>query len=336
MKSAIFMNGKKFDESIFNDEEAFEKIVKENSKTLFGTKSIYFDIKGRIDSKTFGSAIPDGFLFDFKEEENPDFYLVEVELQKHDFYNHIFPQITKFFAFFKNPASRNNLIEKLFSFIKSNSVLEQEFRQYLGKKEIYKALKDIIENSQNILIVLDDNKLEIEEVSETYTDTWDKIVKVEIVKRYTTNGQTIFTMNPDFEAIAIVEPANKTETSEQKYTENYHLEGVEKEVVDAYESVKKGILFFDPSIKINPQKNYISLRKNKNFAYIEINKKKMNIVVMVPFEGSGRFIKKHKITQLSQSVQDYYNGPCFKVSLENSQNVEEVIDVLKEAYKQQS
>ena len=40
MKSAIFMNGKKFDESIFTIEEAFEKMVKDNSKTLFGAKSL--------------------------------------------------------------------------------------------------------------------------------------------------------------------------------------------------------------------------------------------------------------------------------------------------------
>ena len=52
----------------------------------------------------------------------------------------------------------NNLIEKLFSFIKSNPELEQEFKQHLGKKEIYKALKDIIENSQNILLILDETK----------------------------------------------------------------------------------------------------------------------------------------------------------------------------------
>ena len=187
------------------------------------------------------------------------------------------------------------------------------------------------------MIVLDDNKTEMKEVSETYTDTWDKMVKVEILKRYTTNEQqTIFTMNPDFEAIDIIEPTNETETNQPKYTENYHLENVEKETARAYESVKNGILSFDPGIKINIQKNYISLRKNKNFAYIEIHKKKMNIVIMLSFEGSGRLIKKHKITQLSQRVQEFYNGPCFRVTLENNQNVDEVIDALKEAYKRQS
>ena len=30
-------------------------------------------------------------MFDLKDPDNPEFYLVEVELAKHSFYNHIFP-----------------------------------------------------------------------------------------------------------------------------------------------------------------------------------------------------------------------------------------------------
>ena len=30
------------------------------------------------------------------DKENPEFYIVEVELSKHDFYGHIFPQFTSF------------------------------------------------------------------------------------------------------------------------------------------------------------------------------------------------------------------------------------------------
>lgn len=336
MKSAIFMNGKKFDETEFSLEDAFEKIVKEHFKTLFGTKTIYFDIKSKIDTKSLGSAIPDGFLFDFKDEENPEFYLVEVELQKHDFYKHIFPQITKFFAFFKNSASRNNLIEKLHSYVKLSEGIDKEFKQYLGKKEIYKALKDIVENSQNILLILDENKPELQEVFETYTDTWDKMVKVEILKQYTTEGQTIFTVNPDFEAIGLVElPILEEELEMQRYTENYHLENVDKNVVNAYEKIKIDMLKLDSSIRINPQKYYISLRKNKNFAYIKFSKIKMNIVIMLPFEVGNSIIKNHKIKQLSQGVQDFYGFPCFKVTLDSEENLEEITKTLAEAYKQQ-
>jgi len=336
MKPAICMNGKKFDETEFKSEEEFEKIVKEHFRTLFGAKTIFFDVKSKIDSKSLGSAIPDGFLFDFKDEENPEFYLVEVELQKHDFYKHVFPQITRFFAFFKNAASRNNLVEKLFSFVKSSPELEQEFKRYLGKREIYKALKDIIENSQNILMILDGSKPEMQEVFETYTDTWDKMVKVEILKQYTAEGKTIFTINPDFEEIGFVEPPTEEEVAGERYTESYHLEDVEKDIVTVYEKVKNTMLQLDSSIKINPQKYYVSLRKNKNFAYMLLRKKQIRIIIMLSHETGSNLIKKHKLTQLSASVQKFYNGPCFRVTIENEANLEEVIKALEEAYKQQS
>ncbi|MEM2139213.1 MAG: DUF5655 domain-containing protein [Candidatus Woesearchaeota archaeon] len=335
MKSAIYMDGNRFIETEFTTEEEFEKIVKDNSKTLFGSKTIYFDLKNKIDSKYLGSSIPDGFLFDFKDKENPEFYLVEVELEKHDFYKHIFPQITKFFAFFKNSKSRNNLIDKLFHFVKSNEELEQEFKEHLGKKEIYKAIKDIIENSQNILLIIDENKPELQEVFETYTDTWDKMVKVEILKQYTANKKSIFTLNPDFEDIGFIEPLS-IEESEERYSENFHTEDVEETIASVYEKVKNAVLKIDTNIKVNPQKYYISLRKKKNFAFIIIKKKRMNIVIMLSYETGASLIKKHKLTQLHESVQNFYNGPCFKVTLENEDNLEEVLKALEEAYKQQN
>ena len=329
------MDGNKFTEIIFSEESEFEKVVKRNSKTLFGSKTIYFDLKNKVDTRSLGSSIPDGFLFDFKDKENPEFYIVEVELAKHDFYKHIFPQITKFFAFFKNAASRNNLIEKLFHFIKSNPQLEEEFKQYSGKKEIYKAIKDIIENSQNILIVIDENKPEFQEVMTTYTDTWDKMVKIEILKQYTADNKTIFTLNPDFEDISFIEPSYQEET-EDRYTESFHLDGVEQNIKSIFEKIKENILNIDNEIKVNPQKYYISLRKNRNFAFIEIKKKKLHIVIMLPYERGKELIKKHKLTQLHESVQNFYNGPCFKVTLMNEDNFDEIINTLEEAYKQQN
>ena len=335
MKSAIYMDGDRFIETEFKLEEEFENIVKEHFKTLFGPETIYFDLKNKIDTRTLGSSIPDGFLFDFNDKENPEFYLVEVELEKHDFYNHIFPQITKFFAFFKNSTSRNNLIDKLFHFIKSNPQLEEEFKQYLGKKEIYKALKDIIENSQNILLILDEYKLELQEVLETYTDTWDKMVRVEVLKQYTANNKEIFTLNPDFEDIGFIEPIASEEVAE-KYSEKYHLDGVEQNISSLYEKIKTAMIQLDSAIQINPQKYYISLRKHRNFAFIGIRKKKMNIVVRLPYENGINLIKEHTVKQLAESIQKFYNGPCFQVILQDDSNLTEILRTLEEAYKQQN
>ncbi|MFH8120427.1 MAG: DUF5655 domain-containing protein [Candidatus Aenigmatarchaeota archaeon] len=333
MKTAIFVDGKKFIETEYKSEDDFQRVVRENFKTLFGAKTIFFDIRGRIESKALGATIPDGFLFDFRDEENPEFYLVEVELKEHEFYKHIFPQITRFFAFFKNPASRNDLIERLFSYIKSNPELEQEFKQYLGKKEIYKALKDIIDNSQNILLILDGGMPELDEVLKTYTDTWGKMVRVEIMKQYVSDdGRVVYTLTPDFQEVPFAEPVSAIEEGEV-YTEAYHLEGVDKRIISVYEKVKNAMLKLDPNIKINPQKYYISLRKNRNFAYIKLRKAKMHIVIMLPYESGKNLIRKHKVTMLSQGIQDWYGAPCFQITLENEEDLDEVIHTLEEAYK---
>ncbi len=333
MKSAIYMDGNRFGETQFKTEEEFEKIVKENSKTLFGAKTIYFDIKNRIDSKYLGSTIPDGFLFDFKDKENPEFYLVEVELEKHPFDNHIFPQIKKFFAFFKNPKSRDELIGKLFNFIKSNPKLEIEFKKYLGEKEIYKTLKDVIESSQNILLIIDENKPEFEETSDTITE-WARLVKTEILKQYTANGKVIFALNPDFENIDIVEPLAHEE-SEEKYTENFHIEGINENTQSLYRKIKEEILKIDSNIRINPQKYYISLKDKKNFAYLYLKKKKIKIVIMLPYEIGQKMIKTHKLREFTEGVQRFYGSPSFGMTVENQNDIDEVVKLLEAAYKQQ-
>jgi hypothetical protein len=65
------MDGIRFIETDFKSEEELEKTVIGHSKTFFGDKTIYFDLKNRVDSKSLGASIPDGFLFDFKDAENP-------------------------------------------------------------------------------------------------------------------------------------------------------------------------------------------------------------------------------------------------------------------------
>ena len=57
--------------------------------------------------------------------------MVEIELAKHDFYRHIFPQITKFFGFFKNSKSRSELTDKLFSQIEESHRSDDTIKKIL-------------------------------------------------------------------------------------------------------------------------------------------------------------------------------------------------------------
>lgn len=331
----IFKNGKKYYEYKYNSEEEFERDVVSNYKVLFGGDVIYIDTKRKIEAKTLGRVIPDGFLFDLTEKTEPEFYVVEIELKDHDFYNHIFPQITKFFAFFKNKKSQSELIENMFSIVNTSEELKREFKKYLGEKEIYKFLKDTIEGSQNILLVIDDEKEELPEIMETYTDTWGKIVKKIIFKKFTHDDEVIYYTDPDFREIefAGAESVDKIQPEEIEYSEEYHLEDVNDEIKKAYLELKEGLLKLNSEFKFNPQKYYISVIFKKNIAYFKIKKKKIRLVVMLPEEEVIKIIKKHLVKQLSEGVQRFYNGPCCEVIIENSDNLDEIIQLFDQFIK---
>ena len=333
MKQAVFLNGTNFQLTEFKDEAELEQLLKSNSRTLFGKDTIYFDSKNKIDSKNLGSTIPDGFMLDFSDPDNPEFYVVEAELARHDFNTHIFPQVTKFLAFFNNLASRNNLAETLFQHIKSHKELESEFKRIIKEKEIYKVLRDTIENSQNILIVIDSLKPEIEEVSRTYSE-WDKFVKTEILEKYTSEDKTILILSPEFRELETPEIEDNKENSKQ-YSEAFHTGDIEPQNVILYEKIKQSLKQIDPNIEANPQKYYISFREKRNFVFAEIRRKKIQLVVMLPITEGQSIIRAHKITQLSDSVQKFYNGPCFKVTVESDKDLDEVILLLEKAYNKQ-
>lgn len=339
METVIYKNGQRYFEKQYKLEADFERLVVNNSKTFFGEKTILVDAKKKIDNNSFGGVIPDGFLFDFSDKKNPEFYLVEIELAKHSFFGHIFPQITKFFAFFKNQTSQGKLIEKLYSIFENDDELQQEFKTQIGKKEIFKFLKDTIENSQNILLIIDGEKRELPEITETYADTWGKMVKVAILKEYRTNvnnGNSIFSLSPDFENIENIDiiSENQGEQKEKStYSEQFHVEDINENTLAIYNELKEKLLEKIPTLNFNSQRYYISLRKKRNFAFLKIRKKKIGIIAMLKEEKIREKIKRHEVTTLTESVQKFYNGPCARIEIIDNKNLDEIIDLLVEIQK---
>jgi predicted transport protein len=327
----LFSNGKQYVEYKYDKESDFENEVYQHSRILFGVNSIYINAKKKIETKTLGNTIPDGFLFDLSDKENPEFYLIEVELIKHDFFNHIFPQITKFFGFFKNTVKQSDLVEKIFTIISNDDKLKKEFKQHLDDREIYKFLKDTIENSQNILLVLDGDKAELPEITDTYSDTWGKMVRHLVVKKYISDGDAIFSMHPEFDSLEYVDPEFDSEDESKKtvYSEEYHLDGVTDAIKKIYIQLKTEALAVNPDMMVNPQKYYISFVRNKNFAFFKIRKKKIILVIKLPIAIVQTMIHAHTVKALSESVQRFYNGPCCALIIEDETNLSEITDVLR-------
>jgi predicted transport protein len=333
----LFQNGKSFQEYKYKREDEFEKDIVDSYKLFFGQDSVYIDAKKKIGSEIIGKTIPDGFLFDMSDPENREFYLVEVELASHDFYRHIFPQITKFFAFYRNSKRQKELVEKLFSTINNDQKLKNEFKKYLGKQEIFKFLNDVIDSSQNILLIIDGDKRELPEIMDTYSDTWGKMVKILNVKKYIHRNDNIFTVDPEFETIEYAYqelPSEEEETPSVAYSEEFHLEGVTDNVKEIYANIKQEVLKIDNTYIFNPQKYYISIRKLRNIVFMQIRKKKIRLVIMLPEDEIRARISEHSVRALSDPVQTFYNGPCAAVDLHNLDNIDEVIDLIRTLIEQ--
>lgn len=336
---AIIGDGKRYAEFEFSSEQEFEDDIVAASKELFSDNIVFINPKKKIESKSLGGVIPDGFFFDFGDPTDPQFYIVEVELSSHSFFSHVFPQVTKFFAFFNNTRLQKSLVDKLFSIIDEDKDLRKEFKRFLGKAEIYKFLSDIIETNQNILLIADGAFKELSEIMDTYTDTWGKLVKFLEIRKYVSGKNTVYTINPDFDSIQYVDVSVDVEVTIDEgitYTEEFHLEGVTDDARDIYQRIKEIALEIDGELIFNPQKYYISIRTNRNIAFFIIRKKKVRFIAMLPEDDIRNICKYYTVVSLSQGVQDFYYGPCAAVNvvdLSHEDEIKELLNALVEYHK---
>jgi len=298
MTISVSLNGEIFEQVVYSKESDFEELVAKNAETIFGDKAIYIDAKKKINTSSFGGTIPDGFLVDLSDREDPQFYLVEVELQKHAFFGHIFPQITKFFAFYRDSKQRQKLIDTMFTLFREDAILKDKIRESIGSREIYKFLKDTMDNSQNILIVIDEPKAEFKEIMNTYTDTWGKMVKVQIVNHFQRNNSNILTVEPPFQSIPFedaISPSPDMEPEPSQYTEELHLDGCEANVRDTYSKLKSEFLSVKSTLRFNPVKEYVGVRDIRNIVAIRFYKRKLLLEVFLPENEVNRIVQHHKV-----------------------------------------
>ena len=329
---AIYFNGKTFEKKKYKFESDFEKMIFEKKSLFFGDNTILIDAKTKISGGPLGNTIPDGFLFDFSDSSDIKFYIIEVELSNHSFYRHIFPQITKFFSFLRtgNP-SQIALVEKIYDMISKDEELLKSFSEKIENIELYKFLKDTIENSQDILILIDENISEFTVIKEVYTDTWDKYVKILKIEEYVNGMNSVFSVTPNFRETLFetVETSTQDDGSfgSKKYTEEFHLEDKSDFIKQIYYKIRENLSGFT----FNPQKHYISIRNSKNFVFLILKKKLIHVIVRLQEEEIRKSIKNHEVKSLTDSVQNFYNGPCADIIIREFDHIDEVCNTLQKA-----
>jgi len=144
-------------------EAQLEEMVKEHSEQIFGKDSLYFDIKGKIDSKAGIGSIPDGYALSFYEPSQ--WYVVEVEVSWHSPYKHILPQITRFINGTKNQDSQNEISEWLYKRILENPTTKTFVKKKIDE-EIHHFLSRLISEPPTVVIVVNDMTPELKEACE--------------------------------------------------------------------------------------------------------------------------------------------------------------------------
>ena len=322
---AIYHNKSgKFKECKFIKEDDFEKEIIDNYKLFFGNKTIFIDTKKKMKTR-IGNAIPDGFLFDLTDIKDPAFYIVEVELSKHSFYEHIFPQITKFIGFI-NSQNYDTLITKIWEKVQEDEALKEQFGNI---KELYKFIKDTMANNCNILLVIDDFKPELAEMNSVYQE-WNKLVKQICIKKFKNKEEIMYDVEPEFRDIEDTHPCDDTE--ELVTNEDFHLANKNDIVKSIYSEIKTNLLKTNPVLVFNPQKYYISIKSNTNFAFLKFKKQKIRVVVKMPYEKVKAVIKHNLVQELSESVQNFYfhkTNSCCAIIIKDTTHLAEVLSLLE-------
>lgn len=176
----------------YKDEKELERFVVTNADEVFGKHSIYFDIKERIrsDAKT---RITDGLLLDLNNPNKPMFWIVEIELSKHDPYKEIEVQINGFIRALRKEETINKVSKTIYQELKKDQRELQLVRKVLGD-EVFYGLVDLLSDNCGIIIIIDKITKEIEELKQEFSDKME--TRLIEFKTYERNSEVIHVFTP--------------------------------------------------------------------------------------------------------------------------------------------
>ncbi len=307
----------------FKSEKEFIELVVKNSKMLFGEKTVLIDATK--------SLLQCHVLIDFRDAGKHKLYFVNMTISSVCFWE-LFVRITRLFSLFNLPDFLNKLAGLLSGIVNDNKALHEELSFITEGKEIEEYFNGILTYRPSILLLTEQELPELIEITLTYSSNWGRYVKSFLVKRYDYRGELSFTMSPAFVDIDLKTNGKAVKASKvkvEKLTEADHLENSSDIVQSVYGNIKTELLKEDKSIEFNPKQYYISVRKKKNFAFIQIGRKRISIIVLNPEEDTRQKVQHHEVRMLTEKVQKFWNGSSCTIVIDNLDNLEEVINLLK-------
>jgi hypothetical protein len=160
----LLLNNRLYSYYDYATEKEFEQVIVQQAPYIFGSESIYIDIKKRIGDSII--TIPDGYLIDFSFRQQPRLYIIENELSSHDPYKHIGSQLLKFAISYK--ASGRKIKAFLLEHLMAHPQLLQKAEQGLqaaGYRNIDALLESLLfEKPVAAIVIIDQSTPELENV----------------------------------------------------------------------------------------------------------------------------------------------------------------------------
>ena len=310
-----------------DEEKEFHPLVKSQSKEIFGKDSIYFDAKTTLKSASGIGSIPDAYVIDLAEPYQ--WYVIENELATHPVYDHIVKQLTKFINGIDNQNSRTQILELLYGEINKDNSLREIVLASTKSFHVHSFLSKLLAKQPIIVVIIDEKTPEVDEACQALKYA-PEIIEFKTFVSESTPGKYAHLFEPLY--IINTEPKKEDSTiiTKESPIQSNPPNGATEIIMDTFQRIKIAMCQLDPKITVNQTRAYTSLKLNRIFAYIHFRKTKIHIIIMLPSELANRFIHKHQIRQIPQRSQQYWGGPSFQVTIDDDNNLEEIINALKE------
>ncbi|MFH1039541.1 MAG: hypothetical protein V1789_12845 [PVC group bacterium] len=158
------MSDRKLIEVPFDNEQEIEDVVLTNFEHFFGPSSILIP-KAKIKTKDGFGTIPDGFAIDLASRS---WYVVEVELLRHNVWTHIAPQVSKQLIAVRRPDTGKLLSEIIVEMIAESEEIKEKFHdEGIREINIRKVLGEIFAKPPIIGMPIDAVSDDLREWAET-------------------------------------------------------------------------------------------------------------------------------------------------------------------------
>lgn len=157
-------SGTIFELEPYTKEEDFERDIVATASQIFGASSVYINVKKRMKGNNV-VTIPDGYVIDLTDVEEPKLFVVENEIVGHDPFRHIGMQMLKFVTSFEDAqrSVRDFLMNEI---AKNRSDLQKldEAATGAGSRNVDAYLDKAVYREFQGIVVIDEAREELHQV----------------------------------------------------------------------------------------------------------------------------------------------------------------------------